>query len=96
MTLNYLRLGGYERQTYGGGSSYFFKAGRIHTGLTVVEYLLADEGPGDGGLCVIPGSHKSELPMPATLSRREKHARAVHEVKLAVGETVIKCPSVLY
>ncbi len=29
---------------------YEFKNNRIMTGLTVVEYLLADEGPGDGGM----------------------------------------------
>ena len=35
---------------------YFWKNGQIMTGLTVVEYLLADEGPGDGGVCIVPGS----------------------------------------
>jgi hypothetical protein len=33
-------------------SPYFYREGKIFTGLTVVEYLLADEGPGDGGMCV--------------------------------------------
>ena len=33
---------------------YEFKNNRIMTGLTVVEYLLADEGPGDGGVCGAP------------------------------------------
>ena len=33
---------------------YFWKNGRIMTGLTVIEYLLADEGPGDGGVCGAP------------------------------------------
>ena len=28
---------------------YFYREGRIFTGLCVIEYLLADEGPGDGG-----------------------------------------------
>ena len=37
---------------------YFYREGKIFTGLIVVEYLLADEGPGDGGICVVPGSHK--------------------------------------
>ena len=34
----------------------FTPGGKIRTGLTVVEYLLADEGPGDGGFAVIAGS----------------------------------------
>ena len=44
-----------------------FHAGHFFTGLTVVEVMLADEGPGDGGLCLVPGSHKvrrSPLPVP--------------------------------
>ena len=40
-----LHGGGYERQVFrGGGLPYMFQAGRIFTGLTVVEFLLADEG----------------------------------------------------
>ena len=44
-----------------------FKNDRIFTGLTVVEYLLADEGPGDGGVAVIPGSHKANLACPRSM-----------------------------
>ena len=29
---------------------YFYREGKIFTGLIVIEYLLADEGPGDGGI----------------------------------------------
>jgi hypothetical protein len=38
--------------------------GRIHSGLTVVSYALTDLGEHDGGFCCIPGSHKSEFPLP--------------------------------
>ena len=48
-----LHGGGIERPNF--SEAYFFKDGRIYTGLTVVEYMLADEGPGDGGLAVISG-----------------------------------------
>ena len=84
------------------GGRYFFKDGRIYTGLTVVEcassfsprsvllvrkssyaenlktallvrrYLLADEGPGDGGLAVVAGSREP------TLSRSPSHPRPPH------------------
>ena len=37
---------------------FHFHAGHFFTGLTVVEVMLHDERPGDGGLCVIPGSRK--------------------------------------
>jgi hypothetical protein len=35
--------------------------GQIMTGLTVIEYLLADEGPGDGGVCIVPGPRRRRL-----------------------------------
>ena len=61
-----MEAGGEGCTMHGGGiertdlsEAYFFKNGRIYTGLTVVEYLLADEGPGAGGFAVVPGSHKA-------------------------------------
>lgn len=46
----------HERFTSGGlMEGYAFHAGHFFTGLTVVEVMLNDEGPGDGGLCVVPG-----------------------------------------
>ena len=51
-----LHGGNYEAFGRGGTLySYSFSAGRMHSGMLVVEYILADEGPGDGGVCVVPG-----------------------------------------
>ena len=47
---------------------YFYKNNKIMTGLTVIEYLLADEGPGDGGVCVVAGSHKANITQPKSLN----------------------------
>ena len=57
---HYLHGGGVERQDF--SQTYTFKYGQMFCGLTVVEFQLADEGPGDGGLAVIPGSHKANYP----------------------------------
>lgn len=40
--------------------AYLFKKDRIYCGLTVVEFMLADEEPGDSGLAIIPGSYKAQ------------------------------------
>jgi ectoine hydroxylase-related dioxygenase (phytanoyl-CoA dioxygenase family) len=37
---------------------------RMHNGLVVVSYALADAPPGAGGFCCIPGTHKSLYPVP--------------------------------
>ena len=33
-------------------------------GLINYQFYLSDVNPGDGGLCVVPGSHKSNYPCP--------------------------------
>lgn len=82
-----LHGGGVERQDM--SEPYFFKSDRIYTGLTVVEFLLADEGPGDGGVAVVPGSHKANLPCPDSMKRWEQHQDHVVEVNGRAGDAVI-------
>ncbi len=82
-----LHGGGVERPNF--SEAYFFKNGRIYCGLTVVEFMLADEGPGDGGLAVIPGSHKANLPCPRSMKLYEKYQQYVIEVHAKVGDAVI-------
>ena len=36
----------------------------MHNGLTVAAWQLTDSNPGDGGLCLIPGSHKGNYACP--------------------------------
>ena len=57
---HYLHGGNYEAFGRGGTLySYAFHGGRMHSGMLVVEYMLADEGPGDGGVAVVQGSHSA-------------------------------------
>ena len=82
-----LHGGGVERTEL--SEAYFYKNGRIYTGLTVAEYLLADEGPGDGGVAVVPGSHKANLPCPQSMKRGEKYREHVVELNGKAGDVVI-------
>ena len=52
---------------------YIVRDGRMHNGLTVTTWQLTDVNEGDGGFCVIPGSHKSNCPSPADLRRDMIH-----------------------
>lgn len=55
---------------HGGGTPfdpcqyYHFHNGRMYNGLTAVAYFLTDVHPGEGGFGCIPGSHKSNFPLP--------------------------------
>ena len=48
---------------------YFFKSGRIYSGMVVVEYVLADEGPGDGGAA--PASAAEVVPVAGVKERED-------------------------
>lgn len=49
---------------FDGADHYVFHGGRICAQTVTVCYALADIGPEDGALEVIPGSHKSNFPLP--------------------------------
>ena len=51
--------------------------------------MLADEGPGDGGLALIPGSHKANLPCPQSMKLWEKYQEQVVEVHAETGDAII-------
>jgi hypothetical protein len=68
---------------------YFYREGKIFTGLCVIEYLLADEGPGDGGVSVVPGSHKANLECPDKMRKWEQYQEYVTEINARAGDAVI-------
>ena len=68
---------------------YFYREGRIFTGLCVIEYLLADEGPGDGGVCVVAGSHKANLACPEKMLKWEQYEEFVTEINAEAGDAVV-------
>jgi ectoine hydroxylase-related dioxygenase (phytanoyl-CoA dioxygenase family) len=46
------------------GQYYHVQEGRLYNGLIVVAYNLTDVNEGDGGLGVVPGSHKANFRLP--------------------------------
>jgi hypothetical protein len=75
---------GFDRHQY-----YVFQNRQMHSGLTVAAYQLTDVAPGDGGLCVVPGSHKSNYPCPSELRRYEEYREFVTQVSCKAGDCVI-------
>ena len=88
---------GAEGHTFHGSSGpafdrhqyYIFKDGQMHSGLTVVAWQFADVNPGDGGLCLIPGSHKGNYSCPTEMRRYEKYQEFVKPITCKAGDAVI-------
>ena len=74
-----------------GETHYYFRYhnGRIRNGLTVTTFVLADEGPGDGGFMCIPGSHKSNFPLPQDVVSHDRDIGVVKEVTARAGSAII-------
>jgi ectoine hydroxylase-related dioxygenase (phytanoyl-CoA dioxygenase family) len=68
---------------------YIYRHGRIHCGLTVVSIQLTDVNPGDGGLAVIPGSHKGNFPCPQEMKLYQKHQEHVRQLTCKAGGVMI-------
>lgn len=68
---------------------YHFKNGKFYSGLTVVGVQLHDVNPGDGGLVIVPGSHKANFNAPRGLTRFEKYQECVRQVSCRAGGAVI-------
>jgi Phytanoyl-CoA dioxygenase (PhyH) len=80
---------------HGGGTPfdhsqyYHFGDGRSYSGLTVVAYFLRDVRPGDGGLAVVPGSHKANLELPAEWAALDDPHPIVRAVTGRAGTAVV-------
>ena len=68
---------------------YVYKNGRMYNGLTVVSYALTDVNPGDGGFCAIPGSHKSNIPIPPAYVSLTEPCEALVHLSIKTGSAVI-------
>ena len=82
-----LHGGGFERHNLSG--AYFFKAGRIYSGMVVVEVALTDESLDDGGFAIIPASHKANLACPKRMCLAEVYQEHIRKVPVNAGDAVI-------
>ena len=68
---------------------YIYRDGRMHNGLIVAAWQLADANPGDGGLSLIPGSHKANFACPPEIKRWERRQELVRTITCRAGDVVI-------
>ena len=72
-------------------ADYRFANGQMRTGMLVCQYQLTDVNEGDGGLGLIPGSHKMNFKLPDHIatSWRTSITPPVHNPPAKAGDLII-------
>jgi hypothetical protein len=76
--------------------NYDCRNGNIRTQLLTVSVALSDVNEGDGGFCIVPGSHKSNFPAPETLRHYEEMTDIVVQPVLKKGDVVLFTEAALH
>lgn len=74
---------------YNHNLAYTCHNGSIRSNLLGCNVMLVDHNPGDGGFCVVPGSHKSSFPMPAGMVDGRAHAEYLAQPATRAGDVVL-------
>lgn len=84
-----LRLHGATSRIFDGSQYYRYANGQMRCGMIVCQFQLADVNEGDGGLCVIPGSHKANFACPEEILIYQEHRELVYNIPCRAGDMVI-------
>ena len=68
---------------------FAYANGEFRAGMTVFQYQLRDIGEGDGGVTVIPGSHKANFKCPEDIMLYNADREVVRNVACKAGDLVI-------
>ena len=91
----YMRAGTERLRLHGGATPYdppefyHYNNGQMFNGLTVVSWNLSASGPGLGGFCGVPGSHKANFPCPDGIRVAHDAHEAVVVPEAPAGSVVI-------
>ncbi len=84
-----LRIHGSTSHHFHGAQYHTYSNGMIRCGMIVCQYQLADVNEGDGGLCVVPGSHKANFKAPEEILLWKSDPEVVYNVPGKAGDLVI-------
>jgi Phytanoyl-CoA dioxygenase (PhyH) len=84
-----LAFHGSTNRHFDGSQYYTYRNGEIRCGMLVFQYQLADVNSGDGGLAVIPGSHKANFAASVKLREWEEDRDLIYNVPCKAGDLVI-------
>ena len=74
---------------YNHNLAYTCHNGNIRSSLLGVNVMLVDHNPGDGGFCVVPGSHKSHFKMPPGMVDGVAHSEYIQQPATKAGDVVL-------
>jgi ectoine hydroxylase-related dioxygenase (phytanoyl-CoA dioxygenase family) len=69
--------------------AYHCYHGTIRSSLLGCNVILADHNLGDGGFCVVPGSHKSNFKMPQGMVDGEKYEEYILQPATKAGDVIL-------
>jgi len=74
---------------YNSNLAYTHHSGSIRSNLLGCNVMLVDHNDGDGGFCVVPGSHKSNFKMPPGMVDGLEHREYIIQPKTKAGDVVL-------
>ncbi|KAL3920593.1 MAG: hypothetical protein SGILL_003186 [Bacillariaceae sp.] len=69
--------------------AYHCHHGSIRSSLLGCNVILADHNAGDGGFCIVPGSHKSNFRMPMGMVDGEKYDEFIIQPPTKAGDVIL-------
>ena len=75
--------------TYNPHLAYSYVHGTIQCALLGCNVMLVDHNEGDGGFCVVPGSHKSNFKMPSGMVDGERNSNFIVQPATRAGDVVL-------
>lgn len=69
--------------------AYTCHHGTVRSALMGCNVMLVDHNPGDGGFCVVPGSHKSNFKMPPGMMDGERYQEYIIQPSTKAGDVVL-------
>ena len=74
---------------YNHNLAYTCHNGSIRSSLLGCNVMLVDHNPGDGGFCVVPGSHKSNFKLPEGMVDGINHCEYIQQPATKAGDVVL-------
>merc|ERR1711865_637273 len=69
--------------------AYTYHHGMLRTALLGCNVILRDHKAGDGGFCIVPGSHKANFKMPPGMVEGNAYANYVRQPTTNAGDVIL-------